>query len=177
MQPIAEAITSSQRTLLQPPPLAYSVAAPSVARLELERWLERMRFERSALTGHAHRSERSYVRLSAAVDCEAWLICWPPGSQAPLHDHGRAQGVAAVLSGELSERFYQRSSQLWFTRTWKQGVIVELERHTCHEVHNALAHTAHSIHVYSPRLESMTFYTPTSEGGVRPLRQEEANQW
>jgi hypothetical protein len=33
------------------------------------------------------------------------------------------------------------------------------------------------LHVYEPKLASMTFYERTAAGGVRALRDERAEQW
>ena len=42
----------------------------------------------------------------SAPQHELWLIRWPDGSSAPMHDHGGAAGVARVLEGALSERVF-----------------------------------------------------------------------
>jgi predicted metal-dependent enzyme (double-stranded beta helix superfamily) len=122
--------------------------------------------------------ERAYSRLSAAgFGCEAWLIRWPPGSVAPLHDHGRARGVAQVVAGTLNELRFVPGSAVPQLRDWRPGESIDLARGICHEVRNLAGHTAYSIHVYAPRLERMTFYDRGACGELRPVRQERSIEW
>ncbi|HEY2736097.1 MAG TPA: cysteine dioxygenase family protein [Polyangiales bacterium] len=151
------------------------------ARIELERWLARIRFDDLGgiddLRDPSGDARRSYLRLPTRADCEAWLICWPIGSSAPLHDHGGADGVAAVLTGQLHERRYLASAQRWIEQAWKPGAIIELAVPTCHAVHNLEPRVSYSIHVYAPRLDSMTFYEQNAEGGIERVRQEARSEW
>jgi predicted metal-dependent enzyme (double-stranded beta helix superfamily) len=123
-------------------------------------------------------TERAYLRLtSAAVRCEMWLIRWPAGSLAALHDHGPAYGVAQVLTGTLHELRFVDGVSAVQRRDWKPGAVIELARGICHEVRNISAQVAYSIHVYSPRLEQMTFYDRGARGELRALRQERSREW
>ncbi|HET6332509.1 MAG TPA: hypothetical protein VFG30_04820 [Polyangiales bacterium] len=122
--------------------------------------------------------ERAYLRLSpAALRCEAWLIRWPPGSVAPLHDHGLAHGLAQVVTGTLHELQFAPRVKVARQRDWKPGAEIELPRGTYHEVRNRCARVAYSIHVYAPRLEHMTFYDRGAGGELRPVRQEREREW
>jgi predicted metal-dependent enzyme (double-stranded beta helix superfamily) len=122
--------------------------------------------------------ERAYLRLSpAAIRCEAWLIRWPPGTLAAIHDHGPAFGVAQVLTGTLHESRFTHGVSAAQHRDWKPGAEIELARGICHEVRNTGVQVAYSIHVYSPRLEQMTFYGRGARGELRPLRQERSREW
>jgi predicted metal-dependent enzyme (double-stranded beta helix superfamily) len=122
--------------------------------------------------------ERAYLPLEpAAIRCEAWLIRWPPGSVAPLHDHGAAHGVAQVVRGALQELRFTPGIATPQRRDWRPGVSIELALGTCHEVRNTGVPVAYSIHVYAPRLEHMTFYDRGAAGELRPLRQERSREW
>jgi hypothetical protein len=122
--------------------------------------------------------ERAYWRLSpAAMRCEAWLIRWPAGSVAPLHDHGRAHGVARVLAGTLHELRFVPGAARPQAGTWHPGESIVIARGLCHEVRNTSERTAYSVHVYAPRLERMTFYDRGACGELRPVRQERSTQW
>jgi hypothetical protein len=150
-----------------------------VLRAEVLRWRKRLRFG-SLLGLHslARGTPRSYLRLPSAAQCEVWLICWPPGSRAPLHDHGGARGIASVLCGELQEVIYQRGDgPSWVERTWGPDALITLSSEACHEVFNPHDETAYSLHVYEPRLLSMTYYARTPAGGVEVLRSEGADRW
>jgi hypothetical protein len=158
--------------LSQPPP-------QELAQRELAHWRGQLRFDAPGPRySYQPGAERSYVRLPSPAGCEAWLICWPPGSRAPWHDHGSAAALATVLCGELRERVQAsaavRGSR---TRSWRAGSVIEIAPYACHEVWNASVHTAYSVHVYTPRLDDMTFYTRTRTGELRVLHKEQAAQW
>jgi predicted metal-dependent enzyme (double-stranded beta helix superfamily) len=122
--------------------------------------------------------ERAYLQLgSAAIGCEAWLIRWPVGSVAPLHDHGMAYGVAQVVTGALFEQRFTPLVRVARERDWQPGAEVELAKGIYHEVRNLGLRTAYSIHVYAPRLEQMTFYARGARGELRALRQEQSVEW
>lgn len=148
------------------------------ASLELSHWRTRLRFDDLSQTCsvYARGAERAYLRLPSREGCETWLIVWPPGARAPLHDHGGASALATVLSGELRESL-QFGTGHWVERTWRSGSRCEIAAHARHEVWNASENTAYSLHVYTPRLASMTFYERTREGGLRTLHSQRAEPW
>jgi predicted metal-dependent enzyme (double-stranded beta helix superfamily) len=122
--------------------------------------------------------ERAYLRLEpTAIYYEAWLIRWPPGSVAPLHDHGGAHGVAHVLGGALHELRFTPGLAAPQHRDWLPGAEIDLALGTCHEVRNTAQAVAYSVHVYAPRLERMTFYDRGAAGELRPVRQERSREW
>jgi predicted metal-dependent enzyme (double-stranded beta helix superfamily) len=146
------------------------------ARRELARWQVRLGSLDLDQWQFQPRDEgRSYLRLPSASGCETWLIRWPPGSEAPLHDHGDASAVALVLRGELRERAICGAD--WFERSWQPQVSVELPKHIRHRVWNEREQDAYSVHVYAPSLARMTFYEHTSNGMLRAIRTEESQQW
>lgn len=122
-------------------------------------------------------TERTYRRLTAGPGAEAWLIRWPPGSVAPLHDHGAAHGLARVIRGALHEWRFEPGSAPPCQREWTPGRTIELAHGTCHEVRNPTRETTYSIHVYAPRLAHMTFYARAASGALEPLRREAASHW
>jgi hypothetical protein len=152
--------------------------------LDLERvlvrccsWIDRVGVANWIVKLETARGTRSYLRLPAADGCEAWLIRWPIGSSAPLHDHGAARGLATVLSGALHEWRSLGEGAQGLERTWTAGARVALPRGVCHEVTNLGPIVAYSIHVYDPGLDHMTFYDRAGSGRLLPLRREGANQW
>ena len=156
---------------------ATEVPALAAAQRELAHWRARLRFnDLESIDVYPRDAQRSYVRLPSHAGCEAWLIVWPPGSRAPLHDHGVASALASVLRGELSEAL-QLGSDPFIQRTWRAGVTLEIPEGARHEVWNAGERTAYSLHVYTPRLASMTFYEHTEGGGLQVLRSERAEDW
>jgi hypothetical protein len=147
----------------------------TTAELTLSAWRSRLRFEDlSACTVYPRGAERSYVRLPSR-GCEVWLICWPPGSMAPLHDHGSASALATMLSGELQE-WLKPIDGASVERLWRSDATLEIPAFARHEVWNASEHTAYSLHVYTPRLQAMTFYERLASGELRVLRREDTGE-
>ena len=158
-----------------------AAASPDVtpAQRELWYWRRRLLFDSTLASGavYPRGAKRSYLRLPSRAGCEAWLICWPPGARSPLHDHGGASALATMLSGELHETLQSPEDQRWSQRVWHAYEAIELPADTRHEVWNASDVTAYSLHVYAPRLASMTFYERLRDGEVLALRHERADQW
>jgi hypothetical protein len=146
------------------------------ARRELARWQLRLgTLDLDAWQFQPRDSSRSYIRLPSLAGCETWLIRWPPGSEAPLHDHGDASAVAVVLRGELRER--ANLGDDWFERPWLCQTQVELPKHIRHHVWNESTEDAYSVHVYAPSLARMTFYERSVNGMLRAVRMEESSLW
>lgn len=143
------------------------------ARAVLEYWLARLPhmpqvLGRSRMPGG--RASRSLVRLPAKFGFEAWWIRWPPGSVAPLHDHGNSSSVVGVLHGSLSEVVHSQGLGIRARRNWTPEHVIEVAGGECHEVRNLSNATAVSVHVYQSKLESMTFYHRTHAGNLAPSR-------
>jgi Cysteine dioxygenase type I len=171
--------TPSSTLIHEPSPHVSESSQRTRARAELEltQWRARLRFEDLNLAAvYPHGADRSYVRLPSRSGCEVWLICWPAGSRAPLHDHGEASALATMLHGELRE-WLKPEQDAAVTRIWRGSETVEIPVHARHEVWNESEHTAYSLHVYAPRLASMTFYERAASGEMRALRREDAQQW
>ncbi|GAA5036029.1 hypothetical protein GCM10023258_38550 [Terrabacter aeriphilus] len=110
---------------------------------------------------------RYYARLHADADHEAWLLTWLPGQGTPWHDHGGSAGSFVVLQGVLTEEVagYRSARDLDdVRRATGPGVLLTPgdqrsfgTRHL-HRVTNAGSDPAVSLHVYAPKLTSMTNY-------------------
>jgi len=119
-------------------------------------------------------TERTYHLLQRDADVEAWLIAWPTGGHLELHDHGQSNGAFWVVDGRLEELYaHQRgaTSSFGHRRHWA-GSGVGFGPGYLHDVRNADVAPALSVHVYSPPLESMTFFSMEQAGAV-PARLEE----
>ena len=137
-------------------------------------WLAQFRCDALPLP-EPHTRTRTYRRLRAGPDCDAWIIRWPPGSVASLHDHGAATGAIGVLCGDLMETFLLRG-QL-HRRYLRAGRIVKLPADHVHEVTNHTSAVAYSVHVYAPGLEAMNFYQTEGDGSLRRVHSEDVEQW
>jgi mannose-6-phosphate isomerase-like protein (cupin superfamily) len=121
--------------------------------------------------------QRWYEPLVEQPGFEAWLLGWPPGEGIELHDHGCSSGSVVVLEGILSETYVEASD--WLRRggrlrhrTLAEGDLVTFGPDHIHDVVNGGRRPALSIHVYSPRLRSMTFYENRPERGLAAVRAE-----
>lgn len=102
-------------------------------------------------------AERSYELLELTDDVEIWAIHWPQGKGLELHDHGGSVGALWVLQGRLQEHYVHRERSL-ATRSIVAGGGAAFGPRYIHDVVNADAAPATSVHAYSPPMESMTFY-------------------
>jgi len=94
-------------------------------------------------------------------DFDAWLIAWPCGSTAELHDHGGSRGALHVISGSLVETIPWRDDGGRVTlarREVQSGATMAFGAGHVHDVQNKAAVPALSLHVYSPPLQSMIYY-------------------
>ena len=116
--------------------------------------------------------ERTWDLMAASEDFEAWIVGWPPGGAIEWHDHGGAGGAVVVASGTLVEHAAEGSpADAARLRTTAIGVGEALlfgPRHV-HDVVNAGTVPAVSVHVYAPRLKSMTYFD-LDGGRLAPTR-------
>jgi hypothetical protein len=110
-------------------------------------------------------AERSYELLELTDELEIWAIHWPQGQGLELHDHGGSVGALWVVEGTLDEH-YVRSEQSLGRRSIVSGGGAAFGPHYIHDVVNAQAAPATSVHAYSPPMESMTFYRQERHGLV-----------
>ncbi|HEX4175672.1 MAG TPA: cysteine dioxygenase family protein [Acidimicrobiales bacterium] len=111
--------------------------------------------------GAAGVRDRSWRLIAQTRDFDAWLIAWPCGSAAELHDHGGSRGALHVIGGSLVETIPWRGDEgevALARREVRAGVTLPFGAGHVHDVRNEAADHALSIHVYSPPLQSMTYY-------------------
>ena len=105
--------------------------------------------------------------LAGGVQVEAWLLSWWPGQRTGLHDHGGSSGAFAVVRGRLREDTVQAPANV--LPRLRSRTLSAAERRVfgprhLHEVVNDGVEPAVSIHVYAPRLTTMTRYRWTDYG-------------
>jgi Rrf2 family protein len=104
-------------------------------------------------------TERWYALLAANDTFEAWVIGWPVGGAIELHDHGGSSGAVHVVRGALEEASTNRVSRTALARARVgEDESITFGADHVHDVVNLGDEPALSIHVYAPRLVSMTFY-------------------
>jgi hypothetical protein len=102
-------------------------------------------------------AERSYELLELHDDLEIWAIHWPKDKGLSLHDHGGSSGALWVIAGGLVEHSVGDRGGL-IDRRIEVGGGAAFGPTYIHDVVNASEVPATSVHVYSPPMESMTFY-------------------
>ena len=104
---------------------------------------------------------RRWELLAASDTFEAWVIGWAPGGTIELHDHGDSGGAVVVAGGELVETLVTErvdGSVTTATRRMAAGTSWTMARGHVHDIVNDGPTPAVSVHVYAPRLTSMTHY-------------------
>jgi predicted metal-dependent enzyme (double-stranded beta helix superfamily) len=110
-------------------------------------------------------AERRYELLELTDDLEIWAIHWPQGQGLELHDHGGSVGALWVVEGSLEEH-YVDPDQTLARRSIVSGGGAAFGPTYIHDVVNAEAAPATSLHAYSPPMASMTFYRAEGRGLV-----------
>jgi predicted metal-dependent enzyme (double-stranded beta helix superfamily) len=121
---------------------------------------------------------RWYERIHLDDSHEVWVISWLPGQATGFHDHGGSAGAFAVVCGTLMERRVARAAttgQVLAKPVGAGGARAFGPRYI-HDVRNAAAAVAVSVHAYSPPLPQMTHYDLTA-GGLVKLATEGAAAW
>jgi hypothetical protein len=114
-----------------------------------------------AWPGQVGMTRRRWELAAASETFEAWIIGWPPGGVIALHDHGGSSGAVVVAGGELVETYLTEDVDGSFTsqvRRMPTGSSWTMAGRYVHDVVNAGPTPAVSVHVYAPRLTSMTHY-------------------
>jgi quercetin dioxygenase-like cupin family protein len=109
-------------------------------------------------------TERRFHRVLATEAYEAWVICWPSGEVLDMHDHGGSAGAFSVVSGELDEATFEAG--VTAVRTLAPGDTAAFGASRVHAVANRGIAVATSVHVYSPPLSSMVYYSSDDSGSL-----------
>ena len=100
------------------------------------------------------------------------LLCWRAGQSSPIHDHRGSGCGVIVISGTASEQFYEFKEGRAVkgkTRELKTGEVMTSEDTDIHRVWNGDPEKdLVTLHVYSPPLVSMTFYSEEALGTFDP---------
>jgi predicted metal-dependent enzyme (double-stranded beta helix superfamily) len=120
---------------------------------------------------------RWYKRLQLVDDYEVWLLTWLPGQSTGFHDHGNAAGAFAVAQGRVRERTVPAARPQVRHRTVSAGGVRPFGSQHVHDVVNAFAEPAISIHVYSPPLTAMRRFELTESGLVHTATESAEQDW
>lgn len=115
-------------------------------------------------------TERAYELLEISEDFEVWVIHWPTDGVLQLHDHGGSAGALWVVSGALEEGSIS-TGHTYERQRIEAGHGISFGSGHLHDVVNVGTEIATSVHVYSPPMEKMTFFT-LGTGGLTLDRTE-----
>ena len=103
---------------------------------------------------------------------ELLVLCWRPGQESTIHDHGGALNAIRVFSGELTSRTFRRTggasssagpvAQDDEDRVRAGGRMIGLDRGGIHQLANTSADDLVTIHVYAPALMELNVYSTSS---------------
>jgi hypothetical protein len=119
--------------------------------------------------------ERQWVLLAATDLFEAWAIGWPPGGKIELHDHGHSSGAVVVARGSLIETRIRPTDHGVATvesHHLGTGKSRTFGSHYVHDIVNVGPRHAVSVHVYGPKLTSMSYYQLSPTGRLQAVRTE-----
>jgi len=136
------------------------------SRAELEELVRELATRPDLWRGHVRHSpvERIYVRLHLDDHLELWLICWSQRQDTGFHDHDGSRGAVAVVGGALAERRLAAGCAQPPTAIYPAGAAFSFGATHIHDVSQAGATLATSLHVYSPPLGEMGFYEIAADG-------------
>jgi Cysteine dioxygenase type I len=100
---------------------------------------------------------RRYKPPFRTESVEAWIIAWPSSAFVGLHDHGQSRGAYQVVQGRLREIS---------TDLIRRGPL------TTRQLRPGLC-----VHMYSPPLRSMNFYSDEPSSYLAELRTETEVEW
>jgi Cysteine dioxygenase type I len=112
--------------------------------------------------------ERVYAELYRDVHLDAWLCCWDRGQDTGFHDHDVSSGAVYVADGELVEdRLVFRNGGISEEHVVRAaGEAFDFDAARVHCMRHAGGVPAVSIHLYSPALWRMGFYSFDEDGNL-----------
>ena len=108
------------------------------------------------------------VRVPGPKGVDVWLRTWLPGQRTGLVDLGGCATAFAVVQGSLDDVRADEVLGTWFTRLPAQSVRI-IEPGVVHDLRGGPEGHTVSIHVYSPRLRSITEHS-WDDGRLTRLR-------
>ena len=106
--------------------------------------------------------QRRWVELDSSPYLQIWLLSWPAGTHTGWHDHGDSAGAFLSVRGTLLEQ--TSNGRRRKDRTLFAGEGRSFGPNHVHHVANVGLQPAMSVHLYTPRLTTMTRYSVTPAG-------------
>lgn len=156
---------------LVPPPFSRhqsdAVTKPNMAGADLMAIARHLASEPVVRDFSPDPASRCWKLIAESRTFAAWVIGWPPGGAIDLHDHGDSAGAVVIRRGSLLETRVVRRDRHFLsleTSDLRAGDGARFDPGCVHDIVNVRDTLAVSVHVYAPRLRSMTYYA--FSGGV-----------
>lgn len=107
------------------------------------------------LVGDGHR--HTWARVPVREDVQVWVATWPTFQGTLLHSHDYATSAFRTVRGVLTEIRPDERGRL-LPRKFGPGLTSVIGPGEIHDLRNELADAAVTIHAYSERLTSITYY-------------------
>ncbi len=137
----------------------------------------RLELSPELVEAHVHFDPERYARnlIVRTQAFELLALCWLPGQQTIIHDHGGSVGAARVFKGTMTSRVFAaaegRPVRLAGVDVVAPGGIAAVDRPDIHQLANPGPDELVTIHVYSPPLTTVSMYsTDTPERSQVTLR-------
>ena len=112
--------------------------------------------------------ERVFEELYRDIHLDAWLCCWDNGQDTGFHDHDLSSGAVYTCDGELVEDrlVFKRGSIREEHVGRPAGSVFDFDAARVHCMRHDGGQPAASIHLYSPALWRMGFYSFDDDGNL-----------
>lgn len=141
---------------------------------QLEKLLHESQVTLSDVASLCKFGDKSYKRnlVSSSVWHDFLVICWKPGQQSPIHDHAGSSCAFKVVSGNASEKRYEKLKsavvedlvQQVHITNYATGHICSAQDTEIHKIeNNSRSDNLVTLHIYSPPLKMNYFRESESE--------------
>jgi hypothetical protein len=112
--------------------------------------------------------QRVFVELYRDVHLDVWLICWNEHQDTGFHDHDLSSGAVYVADGELAEdRLVAGQGGIKeLSRARQADSVFDFDAGRVHCMRHAGGPPAVSVHLYSPALWRMGYYSFDHDGNL-----------
>lgn len=128
----------------------------------------RLELSPELVEAHLHFDPRRYARnlIVRTQAFELLALCWLPGQQTIIHDHGGSVGAVRVYRGNLTSRLFAapdgRPAGLADVAVVGPGGFAAVDRPDIHQLANPGPEELVTIHIYSPPLTTVGMYLTDS---------------
>jgi predicted metal-dependent enzyme (double-stranded beta helix superfamily) len=139
----------------------------------LKQLMNRLDVSDDLLQQHIRFTNRCYSRnlVCRTPDFDLLVLCWRPGQQSVIHDHGESLSVVRVVNGHLTSRMFEKSGQPTpsdiTVRKTADEILTDnafacVDHGEIHQLANVNGPDLVTLHCYARPLKTMNVYTPAT---------------